>query len=225
MNWSSGIQIIAIIILSLLLKTDYSNRNALMDEQLHTLRVHKSYRQVANLEAVYGENPLLKINEKSDAIKQAKAELWNTLLYRMLFVLGLSIVTIYHMAGFSSSVETNEGEYSIQYLRYHTKGWLLNFVYLFITAACLWIIIGHWGATILFYTLSILTLMMALLDIGKTMVMSNPTLRFYKPVTRILSVVLYYHLIGVIAFGYIAIYGMTSGIINEIINYLATSFG
>jgi hypothetical protein len=223
MNWSSGIQIIAIIILSVLLQTDYTNRKALMDEQLHTLRVHKSYRQVANLEAVYGENPLSKINEKSEAIKQTKVELWDTLLYRMLFVLGLSIVTIYHMARYSSSVETNEGEYSIQYLRYHTIGWLLNFIYLFITAACLWLIIGHWGATILFYVLSILTLMMALLDIGKTMVMSNPSLRFYKPITRILSVLLYYHLIGVIVLGYLTIYGMASGLIKQVINYLATS--
>lgn len=196
MKYGNFLQLLAIITLIVLTSYEYRQSMEGTEAKLYQLRVDKSYSRRYDLTEVYGPNVQKEITNRVDQNKEQLHQHWQSLQYKLIFVLVLALVSIFHFIRYFYVPYDTEMEELPMY-KYDASTWLLNFLFFAIVSVWYWYFSNGTTGAAIGYALGLLCATKCLWHISKVV----QTLQIKKlsgiRVAEIgIATLIYFHLIG-----------------------------
>lgn len=198
MNWGSIFQLFVLFVLALSTQAEYKGEEEYINQELHYLRVQKSYQQIATFEKEYGPNWKQVIRNKTEEFKQMKLTNWNHMVYKSLFLVMLFMFSVFFAIRYFYLNAELEQDDEVVKLKYNTVGWSINFLYLLLGAGWLYYFSNNTDGAIVLYGLGIVNLMLAIFDLSKMYQLKKAVKGYARAIMLIISAILYYHLIAMV---------------------------
>lgn len=148
MRYGNLLQLLAIITLFALSIFEYRQSKAHTEEVIYRLRVQKSFSNRQSFESEYGKDYKKVIKEKMEENKQLLLTHWNHMMYKILVVIVLTLISVFHFIKFFYLDADADQETLIMH-RYDASTWFLNFLFFaFVSAWYAYFSKGYEGAAL-----------------------------------------------------------------------------